>query len=275
MDGLGPTDTFVDTIQSFPTPQSLTDIRAWFGTVNQISYTFAATEHMAPFRQLLSSKLPFAWSQELDLAFQKSKAEIIRQCSLGVRKFEPHRLSALATDWSRSAVGCWLTQKFCDCEAEIPGCCESGWQTVHVASKFNSPAVSRYHPIEGEAFAAAWALDKCKLFVLGHQKLILAVDHKPLLAILGNQELTDVLNPRLMNFKLKSLAYQFKPIHVPGKKHVVADTMSRRYDSPIHSIPKLPKLPPASNNVLGRTPSLGYPKPCTVTMVRSWASALI
>ena len=230
---------------------------------------------MAPFRQLLSSKLPFAWSQELDLAFQKSKAEIIRQCSLGVRKFEPHRLSALATDWSRSAVGCWLTQKFCDCEAEIPGCCESGWQTVHVASKFNSPAVSRYHPIEGEAFAAAWALDKCKLFVLGHQKLILAVDHKPLLAILGNQELTDVLNPRLMNFKLKSLAYRFKPIHVPGKKHVVADTMSRRYDSPIHSIPKLPKLPPASNNVLGRTPSLGYPKPCTVTMVRSWASALI
>ena len=155
--------------------------------------------------------------QELDLAFQKSKSEIIKQCSIGVRKFEPHRKTALATDWSRTAVGCWLTQKFCDCLADIPGCCDSGWQTVHISSKFNSPAVSRYHPIEGEAFAAAWALDKCKLFVLGHQDLVLAVDHKPLLAILGNQELSDILNPSLMNFKLKSLAYQFKPIYIPGK----------------------------------------------------------
>ena len=128
------------------------DIIAWFGTVNQISYTFAATEHMAPFRQLLSSKLPFVWSQELDIAFQKSKSERIKQCSLAVKFFEPHRHTALATDWSRSAVGCWLTQKFYDCEAEIPGCCQSGWQTVDVASKFNSLAVSRYYPIEGEAF---------------------------------------------------------------------------------------------------------------------------
>ena len=121
---------------------------------------------------------------------------------------------------------------------------------MHISSKFNSPAVSRYHPIEGEAFAAAWALDKCKLFVLGHQDLVLAVDHKPLLAILGNQELSDILNPSLMNFKLKSLAYQFKPIYIPGKKHVVPDTMSRRYDSPMHALPKLPRLPPASDNVL-------------------------
>ena len=115
---------------------------------------------MEPFRQLLSSKLPFSWSPELDQAFEKSKNEIVRQCSIGVRKFDPAKKTALATDWSRSSVGCWLTQKFCQCEADIPGCCPEGWQTVHVASKFNCPAVSRYHPVEGEAFAAPWALDK-------------------------------------------------------------------------------------------------------------------
>ena len=122
---------------------------------------------------------------------------------------------------------------------------------MHVSSKFNSPAVSRYHPVEGEAYAAAWALNKCKLFVLGNPDLLLAVDHKPLLAILGNEnELNEVLNPRLLNFKLKSMAYKFKPVYVPGKKHVVPDSFSRRHDSPVTKQEQLPKLPPTVSNVL-------------------------
>ena len=125
------------------------------------------------------------------------------------------------------------------------------WQGEHDSSKFNSPAVSRYHPVEGEAYAAAWALNKCKLFVLGNPDLLLAVDHKPLLAILGNEnELNEVLNPRLLNFKLKSMAYKFKPVYVPGKKHVVPDSFSRRHDSPVTTQEQLPKLPPTSSNVL-------------------------
>ena len=156
--GLGPTDEFIENIRSFPVPQSLSDVSSWFGTINQISYTFATTAAMLPFRQLLSSKLPFSWSPELDDAFIESKNEIIKQCSLGDRKFNLNRITALATDWSRTSVGCWLTQKFCTCEGSTPGCCTLGWQTVHVASKFNSPAVARYHPVGGEAFAAAWAL---------------------------------------------------------------------------------------------------------------------
>ena len=249
--GLQPTDAFLECIKSFPEPKNLTDVRAWFGTVNQVSYSFAVADQMEPFRRLLSSKLPFAWSAELSSAFQKSKMEILRQCALGVRKFQLNKPTALATDWSKTSVGCWLTQKFCQCKSSIPGCCKTGWQTVHVASKFNSPAVSNYHPIEGEAYAAAWALEKCRMFVLGNPHLTLAVDHKPLLAVLGpNQDLQDVINPRLMNFKLKSMAYRFQPVHVPGKKHVVPDTMSRRSDSPAYDYPRLPREPPTTNNVL-------------------------
>ena len=50
--GLGPTDAFIETIKSFPPPKSITDVRAWFGTVNQVSYTFAIADQMAPFRRL-------------------------------------------------------------------------------------------------------------------------------------------------------------------------------------------------------------------------------
>ena len=74
--GLGPTDSFLETISSFPSPKFLSDMRSWFGTINQISYAFAASGEMAPFRSLLSSKLPFCWSDELEAAFQHSKAEL-------------------------------------------------------------------------------------------------------------------------------------------------------------------------------------------------------
>ena len=206
---------------------------------------------MAPFRTLLSSKVPFHWSDELSHAFTQSKQEIIDQCIKGVRSFRPNAPTASATDWSKAAVGLWLTQKQCQCQSSIPGCCKEGWQTVFVASKFNQPAVSRYHPIEGEAYTATWALDKCKTFVLGHPNLTLVTDHKPLLAILGHeQELSDLINPRLMNFKLKSAAFKFTPVYVPGKLHVVLDTMSRWNDSPVHNPPKLPSLPPVDSNVL-------------------------
>ena len=273
--GIKPHKKFIDSIKSFPEPKCLTDVRSWFGLINQVSYSFAIAPHMAPFRQLLSSKLPFYWSTELQIAFDKSKQEIIQQCEQGVRNFVPNAPTVLATDWSKAAVGCWLTQKFCKCEATLPGCCNEGWQTIHVASKFNSPAVSRYHPVEGEAFAASWALEKCKLFVLGHPNLTLAVDHKPLLAILGPcQELAEVINPRLMNFKLKSMAFQFTPVHIPGKKHIVPDTFSRRQDSPVLDEPKLPSAPPVTSNVLPEyAESFGPPawvaKPTTISSLET------
>ena len=46
------------------------------------------------------------------------------------------------------------------------------------------------------------------------------------------------------------MAYRFKPIHVPGKMHVVPDTMSRRSHSPIAQLPKRQPTPMPDNNVL-------------------------
>ena len=233
--GIKPTSSFTESIMSFPTPKSLTDIRSWFGAVNQISYSFASAPVMAPFRHLLSSKVPFQWDPELQAAFEASKMEIIQQCKKGVRAFDPNLPTALATDWAKFGIGWWLTQKHCSCPRDaLPGCCPSGWQTVYVGSRFCTPAESRFHPIEGEALASIYGLEKCKFFILGLKTLILAVDHKPLLAIFSDkQDLAAIPNPRLMNFKLRSQMFRFQIKHIPGKQHVVPDTFSRREDSPI------------------------------------------
>ena len=45
-----PCKKYTKAIKDFPTPTNLTDIRSWFGLVNQISYTFSMTSVMLPFR---------------------------------------------------------------------------------------------------------------------------------------------------------------------------------------------------------------------------------
>ena len=40
---------YIGTITDFPTPQSLTDIRSWFGLVNQASYAFSMADMILPF----------------------------------------------------------------------------------------------------------------------------------------------------------------------------------------------------------------------------------
>ena len=96
--GVRPTKTFLDSILTFPSSASLTDIRSWHGMIAQVSYAFSKTKIMKPIRHLLSSKVPLAWSPELEAAFQASKKEIIKHCKLGVRSFNPSLPTCLATD---------------------------------------------------------------------------------------------------------------------------------------------------------------------------------
>ena len=66
-----------------------------------------------------------------------------------------------------------------------------------------------------------WAssVHKTRHFTLGNKKLTVLMDHKPLLKILGNRELADIENPRILNLKQKTLRWRFDMEHVPGKDH--------------------------------------------------------
>ena len=223
-----PCARYLEAIKHFPTPQNLTDVRSWFGLVNQVSYTFAAAEHMLPFRELLKRGNRFQWTDELDHLFNDTKALIISEIHQGVEIFDKSRPTCLATDWSREGIGFWLFQKHCPCLPSRPFCCKTGWRITLVGSRFTSGAESRYAPIEGEALAVVDALDKARHFTLGCTDLIVAVDHKPLLKTFGDRCLDDIPNPRLRNLKEKSLRYRFRVVHIPGLRHAAADAVSRK-----------------------------------------------
>ena len=75
---------------------------------------------------------------------------------------------------------------------------------------------------------ATWAVNKCRYFLLGLHKFILAVDHEPLIPLLGNKFLELVTNPRIMNQWVKLLLYSYEVVYVPGKANVTPDRFSRR-----------------------------------------------
>ena len=222
-----PASKFTAAIKEFPTPTSITDIRAWFGLVNQISYTFAMTATMLPFRDLLKPSTPFQWSDQLTEAFTASKQHICESIRAGVEIFDKGRPTCLATDWSKDGIGFWLTQKHCKCPSRDPFCCRDGWRVTLVGSRFTHAAESRYAPVEGEALAVADALDRTRHFVLGCRDLTIAVDHKPLLKLFGDRCLEDIPNPRLRNIKEKTLRYHFRMVYIPGTRNLTSDALSR------------------------------------------------
>ena len=89
MDGYRPPKKIIDAIRNFPTPKNITDMRSWFGLVNQVAYAFSRTKEMAPFRDSLSRRnKEWYWDENLDALFSKSKEAIVQAVTDGVRAFE-------------------------------------------------------------------------------------------------------------------------------------------------------------------------------------------
>lgn len=231
MEGFRPSRRIIESIRDFPTPKSITDVRSWFGLVNQVAYAFSESDLMEPFRGLLGGKKkPLYWDEKLDALFKRSKEEILRLIEKGVKAFDMQKPTCLATDWSKSGLGYSLMQKHCKCLGPPnPNCGKGHWQLVFAGSKATNDAQSRYSPTEGECLAAAYGLERCRMYTLGCHNLTLATDHNPLTGILNDRRLDTIANPRLQRLKERTLAFSYKIIYVPGGSMAMkaADALSR------------------------------------------------
>ena len=226
-DGYKPTKNMLQAIANFPVPQNITDVRSFYGLIEQVAYAFSKSESLHPFRELLKKSSTFYWSQELTDLFEKSKKIIVKEVSNGVKTYEIGRPTALTTDFSTVGLGYFLQQKYCDCKLMAPNCGPGHWKLITAGSRFLKDAEKRYAPVEGEALAMVYGLTSTKVYCLGNEKLIVGVDHKPLLAIMGDKPMDQIDNPRLLSFKQKASPYSYTMVHIPGKEHVGPDTTSR------------------------------------------------
>ena len=100
-DEIKPAAAMTESIRNFPAPMNITQARAFFGLVEQVSFAFSKCEEMRHFRHLLSRKTQFVWTEELEREFVLAKASIVRKIEKGVTMFEVDRVTALVCDWSK------------------------------------------------------------------------------------------------------------------------------------------------------------------------------
>ena len=226
-DRVRPTSETLTAIANFPRPSDITGVRSWYGLIEKVSFSFAKTALMASFRQLLSKNAEFAWNQDLQSAFNTAKTEIVQLVTKGVQLFKLNSWTCLVTDWSRTGLGYVLCQKRCECKTIHPTCCTQGWVLIVCGSRFCTPAEQKYHPIEGELLAVTWALQKTGYYTLGCERLLILVDHKPLLGLLQSRNLGNIENPRLLHLAERLLRWKFAIQHIARARNFAPDALSR------------------------------------------------
>lgn len=91
-----------------------------------------------------------------------------------------------------------------------------------MVSRSLTPTETSYSPIEGEALALIWAVDRLKHLILG-AKTIVRTDHKPLIYIFKGA----AQRPKLMRWALLLQKYDLVVEYVSGKANILADAASR------------------------------------------------
>ena len=170
-------------------------------------------EALALIRDCLQSTREWEWT-ELDGAnYLKCKQMAVEECKAGVKRLikedsiRPNGL-VLVSDWSRKGTGYIVYQVLCDHvrqnqKLEKINCCREQWRKIICGGTFNTPAESRFAPIEGELLGITKALHKARYYIMGHSNLHIVTDHKPLEKFLENEDVKEEEKRRMMNLRRK------------------------------------------------------------------------
>uniref|UniRef100_A0A1Y1MUA0 RNA-directed DNA polymerase n=1 Tax=Photinus pyralis TaxID=7054 RepID=A0A1Y1MUA0_PHOPY len=206
-------------LRQFPVPENRTDLRSFMGLAQQLGgFSTDLTTILEPLRSLLSYKADWAWQPYHQQAFEE--ARIVLSNPPHLTYFDPRRQTQLLTDASRlHGLGFLLRQK----------CDEGTWRTVQCGSRTLAKHESNWSGMaELEALAVAWAAKKCAFFLDGLDHFEIITDSNPLVSILNNRRLDQIQNDRLLKLKTTLLRYNFTARWQAGKRHKIADALSRK-----------------------------------------------
>ena len=127
----------------------------------------------------------------------------------------------IATDASQTGIGGVLYQPSDDSNTI------TGDNIVAIVSKQLNDTQRRYPVYKKELWAVVYCLRKFHTFIHGRRKVTVLTDHKPLIHILKQQQLSNALQQWLDVL----LDYDLTIMYRPGILHVVPDALSRMYMS--------------------------------------------
>jgi len=214
VDGALPLQSKVDAILRMPPPSDMTALRSFLGSANQLlRYAGGLADESELLRNLLKDDSLKEWGPEHTECFERIKKRLASPSILA--HYDPRLPTRVTSDASQHGAGGVLEQ--------LHG---QDWRPVQFTSCSFSDTQRRYAMIEKEACAATLACERFSLFLIGLPKFILRVDHKPLVAVLGNKPISD-LSARLQRFRMRLAPFSYEVVHEAGKSLMVADLLSR------------------------------------------------
>ena len=133
--------------------------------------------------KLRGRKKALGWTNYEKDVFSQLKTAAANAMEQGIERMIKERVMdkpstplVLTSDWSAQGTGFQLHSVTCDCRKKNSNkfkknCCPDGWKLIYAGGRFNSPAESKYAPIEGELLGIAIALHKSRYLVQGHDNL--------------------------------------------------------------------------------------------------------
>ena len=207
-EGLKPDPEKVRAMKDMPPPEAKEDVRRFLGSIQYLAkFLPMLAEVEEPLRELTRKDVLFHWDKPQAAAFQKLKDMCCEAPVLAY--YDVRKDVTIQCDASKSAVGAVLLQE--------------GRPIAYASRKLRASELN-WAPIEKEMLAIVFSTQKFREYILGKETLV-QTDHKPLEMILRKPMATAPL--RLQAMMLKLSGYDLKVEYLPGKKQVLADTLSR------------------------------------------------
>lgn len=212
--GMVPSQSKIEAIQSFRPPRSCEEVRSFLGLVNYVgSFIPNLASISFPLRELTKNNSTFVWEQGQEQAFN----ELIRLVGNieTLSHFDPKLRTRVVADASPVGLGAVLLQFH-------QGHPEGDPKVVAYASKSLTSTECRYAQTEKEALALVWAVERFQIYLFGI-RFELETDHKPLESIF-----TPTSSPclRIERWVLRLQAFSYDVVYRKGKSNI-ADPLSR------------------------------------------------
>lgn len=195
-------------VQQMPSPTNLGKLRTFIGMVNYMAKflpDLAAT--MKPLTNLTKSNTPWNWSTAEQEAFNTIKNQLTSSPILAF--YDSNKPLTLENDASEYGLGSVLKQDD---------------KPIAFASRTLTDTERNYAQIEKEMLAVTFGLEKFHHYTFGRQTTVVT-DHNPLVAI--SKKPLYKAPRRLQSMLLKTQAYDFDLIYLPGTAIPTADALSR------------------------------------------------
>ena len=202
----------IDAIRSWPTPQTITQVRSFLGLAGFYrrfvrDFSTIASNIAAPLHELMKKGVYFHWGPAQDQAFDTLKARLTSAPLLQLPDFG--KTFELECDASGVGIGGLLMQ--------------GGKLVAYFSEKLNGPTLN-YSTYDKEFYALVRSLETWQHY-LWPKEFIIHSDHESL-KYLRMQNKLNRRHAKWVEF-IESFPYIIK--HKKGKDNVIADALSRCY----------------------------------------------